>query len=287
MRLLSGADGLEDIGAGLIEALGAELGWDGAELWRMAGDERLRRAPPGPRPAAARSLHARRRPARLRGRRRVPRAGVDVARAAVAGRHHRRRRSCAARRRSPTASARRSRCRCAPRACRSASIVLVSRTPREPGAGLVRLLEAIGGHVTQFLQRREAEGRAAEQAEDLRKLSDVAHELAAQSDQSRRAMTLGAPCATYALRRRWCCGSRPAGDELEITAASGAALRGMTASLDVRSVLGEAFQTGEFAFAADVITDPRVELPGRADRRRAPAPGCRSSRTGARSPCSP
>ena len=50
-------------------------------------------------------------------------------------------------------------------------VVLVSRTPREPEPGLVRLLEAIGGHVTQFLQRREAEGRAAEQAEDLRTLS--------------------------------------------------------------------------------------------------------------------
>ena len=36
-------------------------------------------------------------------------------------------------------------------------VVLVSRTPREPEAGLDRLLEAIGGQVTQFLQRREAE----------------------------------------------------------------------------------------------------------------------------------
>ena len=65
-------------------------------------------------------------------------------------------------------------------------VVLVSRTPREPEPGLVRLLEAIGGHVTQFLQRREAEGRAAEQAEDLRTLSTVAHELAGPDRPSTR-----------------------------------------------------------------------------------------------------
>ena len=69
-------------------------------------------------------------------------------------------------------------------------VILVSRTPREPEPGLVRLLEAIGGHVTQFLQRREAEGRAAEQAEDLRTLSAVAHELAGQSDHYGARMTL-------------------------------------------------------------------------------------------------
>ena len=44
MRLLATADGIEDAGAGLVEILGTELGWDGAELWRMGGDERLRRA---------------------------------------------------------------------------------------------------------------------------------------------------------------------------------------------------------------------------------------------------
>ena len=68
--------------------------------------------------------------------------------------------------------------------------MLVSRTPREPEAGLVRLLEAIGGQVTQFLQRREAEGRVAAQAEDLKTLSGVAHELAAQNDMFAARMTL-------------------------------------------------------------------------------------------------
>ena len=92
------------------------------------------------------------------------------------------RRSSASRRASPTASARPSRCRCAPTACPVGVVVLVSRTPREPEPGLVRLLEAIGGHVTQFLQRREAEGRAAEQAADLEALSAVAHELAGETD---------------------------------------------------------------------------------------------------------
>jgi len=140
-------------------------------------------------------------------------------------------------------------------------VVMVSRTPREPEPGLVRLLEAIGGHVTQFLQRREAEGRAAEQAEDLRKLSAIAHQLAAQSDHYGARMTL-----TRAVRDVASASSvmlwepTAAGDELEITASSGAALRGMTASLAVPSGLGTAFNTGEFAFAADVITDPRVKF---------------------------
>ena len=69
-------------------------------------------------------------------------------------------------------------------------VVLVSRTPREPEAGLDRLLEAIGGQVTQFLHRREAEARVAAQAADLRTLSGVAHELAAQNDMFAARMTL-------------------------------------------------------------------------------------------------
>ncbi|HEX6023816.1 MAG TPA: PAS domain S-box protein, partial [Solirubrobacter sp.] len=44
MRLLAAADGIDEAGRGLLEILGRELGWDGAELWRMGGDERLRRA---------------------------------------------------------------------------------------------------------------------------------------------------------------------------------------------------------------------------------------------------
>ena len=44
MRLLSTADSIDDMAGGLLEALAAELGWEGAELWRMSDDERLRRA---------------------------------------------------------------------------------------------------------------------------------------------------------------------------------------------------------------------------------------------------
>jgi GAF domain-containing protein len=98
-------------------------------------------------------------------------------------------------------------------------VILVSRTPREPEPGLERLLEAIGGHVTGFMQRRDAEGRAAEQAADLKKLSAVAHELAGQSDYYSARMTL-----TRAVRDLASASSvmlwEPAksGEELEITA---------------------------------------------------------------------
>ena len=88
-------------------------------------------------------------------------------------------------------------------------VVLVSRTPREPEPGLVRLLEGIGGHVTQFLQRREAEGRAAEQAEDLKALSKVAHELAGATDLYAARRRSRARSATSRRHRRSCCGSRP------------------------------------------------------------------------------
>ena len=87
--------------------------------------------------------------------------------------------------------------------------MLVSRTPREAEPGLERLLDAIGGHVTQFLQRREAEGRAAEQAEDLKKLSAVAHELAGQSDHYGARMTLTRAVRDVTAPRRSSCGSRP------------------------------------------------------------------------------
>ena len=112
---------------------------------------------------------------------RVPLWKADIDRRpharALDGGHRRRRaldrRAAAARRRRPVGV-----------------IVLVSRTPREPEAGLERLLEAIGGQVTQFLQRRAAESRAAEQAADLKTLSAVAHELAGADRPVRRPHTL-------------------------------------------------------------------------------------------------
>ena len=140
-------------------------------------------------------------------------------------------------------------------------VVLVSRTPRDPEPGLVRLLEGIGGHVTQFLQRCEAEGRAAERAEDLKALSKVAHELAGETDMYAARLTL-----TRAVREVTAASSvvlwepTESGEELEVTAATGAALRGMTVSLGARSVIGSVFRGGELAFIADIPSNSRIAL---------------------------
>ena len=106
-----------------------------------------------------------------------------------------------------------------------AVIVLVSRTPREPEAGLTRLLEAIGGQVTQFLQRREAEGQAAAQAADLRTPVRA-------SRTSWRARTTCSPRATRSVARsatsrpsRVVALLEPSGtDALAVSAAIGAAV---------------------------------------------------------------
>ena len=134
-------------------------------------------------------------------------------------------------------------------------VVLVSRTPREPEAGLERLLEAIGGQVTQFLHRREAEARVAAQAADLRTLSGVAHELAAQEDMFAARMTLcravrdvtGSASVTL-----W----EPVlgGSELEVSAAVGAGVRGMRVELDGRAPTAVSFLSGELSFEADVAS---------------------------------
>jgi diguanylate cyclase (GGDEF)-like protein/PAS domain S-box-containing protein len=262
MRLLSSAHGLEEIGPPLIQALASELGWDGAELWQMAGDERLRRTADWSAPGARldRFMDAGARLGFEVGEglpgqawmSRVPQWRTDLQAEGGLARLH-----------DGLADGIRSTAALPIRAAGSpvGVVILVSRTPREPEPGLVRLLEAIGGHVTQFLQRREAEGRAAEQAADLKKLSAIAHELAGQSDHYGARMTL-----TRAVRDVAGASSvmlwEPVenGEELEITASSGAALRGMTASLAIDSGLRTAYETGEFAFAADVITDPRVKF---------------------------
>ena len=262
MRLLSSAQGIEDMGHGLVAALGQELGWDGAELWRMAGDERLRRSADWTAPAVRldRFMDS------------GARLGLEVGegfpgqawmsrtpqlRAEIDGD------SGLVRWQESLADGIRSAVALPLRVAGEpvGVVILVSRTPREPEPGLVRLLEAIGGHVTQFLQRREAEGRAAEQAEDLKMLSAIAHELAGQSDHYGARMTL-----TRAVRDVASASSvmlwEPlrSGEELAVSASTGAALRGMTASLAIQSGLGTAFHTGDFAFAADVITDPRVKF---------------------------
>ena len=228
MRLLATASGIDDAGSGLVEILGRELGWDGAELWRMAGDERLRRvASWSPEDVSLERFGA-------EGARLAYEVGdgfpgqawmsrVPLWKADIGADEGYVRRDAALADGLSSAVALPLRAGGAP----AGVVVLVSRTPREEEAGLVRLLEAIGGQVTQFLQRREAEARVAAQAEDLRTLSGVAHELAAQTDMFAARMTL---CRAMRDVTRsasvtlW----EPAGDALEVTAAIGAAVRGMT-----------------------------------------------------------
>jgi diguanylate cyclase (GGDEF)-like protein/PAS domain S-box-containing protein len=260
MRLLSVADSLEDVSERLIATLGQELGWDGAELWRMSGDELLRRTATWTAAGVRfdRFLEAGSALDYEVGdgfpgqawMSRVPlwKADVDgdtsLGRLAIA-----------------QADGIRSTAALPLRAggVPVAVVVLVSRTTREVEPGLERLLDVFAGHITQFVRRRDAEGRAAEQAEDLRKLSAVAHELAAQSDLYGARMTL-----TGAVREITAASSvvlwepTPAGDEHEVTAASGASLQGMTVSLAERSLLGDALHTGDLEFVPDAFGDARI-----------------------------
>ena len=183
MRALTQLESLEDAGPVLLDILGAELGWDGAELWRMGDDERLRRHASWTAPDAGleRFMRAGDWLAHEVGdglpgmawMSRVPVWKADITDAAGL-----------VRREEALADGLRSTVALPLRAngVPVGVIVLVSRTPREIEGGLTRLLEAIGGQVTQFLQRREAEARVAAQAADLRTLSNVAHELAAEND---------------------------------------------------------------------------------------------------------
>jgi diguanylate cyclase (GGDEF)-like protein len=262
MRLLSVASSLEDIGDSLIATLGHELGWDGAELWRMSGDELLRRTAswtaPGVRldqfMAAGDSL-AYEVGDGFPGQSWMSRVPLWISDIRSDGNLVRLAEGRADGIRSTAALPLRD------AGMPVAVVVFVSRTVREPEPGLVRLLEVFAGHITQFVRRREAEGRAAEQAEDLKTLSAVAHELAAQSDLYGARMTL-----TRAVRDVTAASSvvlwepTAAGDELEVTAASGAGLQGMTVSLAVPSVLGDVFHTRDLVFVADVAGDPRIAL---------------------------
>ena len=230
-------ESLEDAGPALLDILGAELGWDGAELWRMGDDERLRRhaswTAPGRRPRALHAAPATGSPTRsatvfpgMAWMSRVPLWKSDITDA-----------SGLVRRDEALADGLRSTVALPLRAngVPVGVIVLVSRTPRELEGGLTRLLEAIGGQVTQFLQRREAEARVAAQAADLRTLSNVAHELAAEND-------------LFAARNTLCRAVRdvtssvsvvllePSGAEaLAVSAAVGAAVLRMSVELDGRS----------------------------------------------------
>jgi PAS domain S-box-containing protein len=62
-----------------------------------------------------------------------------------------------------------------------ATILFFSREQREPDPALARLLQTIGSHLAQFLQRRRAERELAERAAEVRELSKLIVELKASA----------------------------------------------------------------------------------------------------------
>ena len=260
MRALTTMESLEDAGPALLEILGAELGWDGAELWRWGTTSGCAATPPGPRPAPALD--------------RFMRAGdwlayevgdgfpgmawmsrVPIWKADITERPRlvRREEGLADGVRSTVALPLRA------NGVPVGVIVLVSRTPRETEGGLDRLLEAIGGQVTQFLQRREAEAprrRAGRRSAGPCPTSPTSWR--ARTTCSRRATRSAAPSATSRAPSPWSCSSRPARTRWPSRPRSGAAVLRMSVELDGRSVTAEAYLTGELIHVADVIDDARA-----------------------------
>ena len=266
VRALVAAGSLDDAGPQLAEALGRELGWSGAELWRMAGDERLCRVAAWTAPGVPldRFIAA--------GATLAYEVGDGFAGQAWMSRVPLWQDG------SPGDSGRLREAEAAADGIRSsvalplradgvpvAVMVLVSRTPREPEPGLVDLIEALGAQITQFLRRREAEGRAAEQARDLKTLSRVAHELAVQTDMyaARTALCRAVRDVTRSSSATlWEPASDGDGDgaELEATASFGVAVRGLTVPLGRSdSLTVNAFRTGEPRYVADVAGVPGLE----------------------------
>ncbi|MBE2314852.1 diguanylate cyclase [Solirubrobacter sp. CPCC 204708] len=259
MRALTTMQSLEDAGPVLLDVLGRELGWDGAELWRMGDDERLHRSAAWTADAGGLERFIRAGDwlsyevgdglPGMSWMSRVPLWRADIA---VDGGLVRREEALAEGVRSTVALPLRA------NGAPEGVIVLVSCTPREPEHGLTRLLEAIGGQVSQFLQRREAEARVLAQAADLRTLSNVAHELAVEND-------LFAARNTLCRAVRDVTGSvsvallEPSGrDALTVSAAVGAAVLRMSVAIDARAVTSEAYLTGELIHVADVLSDARA-----------------------------
>ena len=58
-----------------------------------------------------------------------------------------------------------------------AAILFLSREQREPDPALARLLQTIGAHLAQFLQRRRAERELAERAAEVRELERLLSKL--------------------------------------------------------------------------------------------------------------
>jgi diguanylate cyclase (GGDEF)-like protein/PAS domain S-box-containing protein len=239
VRLLAGARSLEEAAPALLEALCEDLEWDLGELWQRGDDELLHRtarwgaaAPDVPAYEVGDGLPGQ----AWMSREPLWRAGQGEFAAAVA---------LPLRADEETVGV----------------VQLFSRVHRDPEPGLSRPFQTIGAHIGQFMHRRDAERRAAERAADLTTISGVAHALAAQNDMYAARATLvhavrevtGATCVVL-----W---ERSAGEEaLEVTAADGAAVRGMTLPLDSATVTGAVFKGGELAFVPDLSGDPRVTL---------------------------
>ncbi|MDA0184188.1 diguanylate cyclase [Solirubrobacter phytolaccae] len=259
MRRLTSMESLEDAGPALLEILGHELGWDGAELWRMGDDERLSRFSSWTAPGTSLDRFIRAGDwlshevgdgfPGMAWMSRVPLWIGDITSDPMSTR-----REEAVAEGIYSLVALPLRAHGAP----VGVITLISRTPREPESGLTRLLEAIGGQVTSFLQRRDAEARVAAQAEDLKTLSNVAHQLAAEND-------------LFAARNTLCRATRdvtsaasvvllePSGaNALAVSAAAGAAVLGMSVELDALAITAEAYLTGELVHVADVLDDVRA-----------------------------
>ena len=227
----------------------------------MGDDERLRRAADWTAPGRPpRPLHGLRRLARLRGRRGLPRPELDVARAAVEVRRARRRDARpAAPRRSPTGSARRPRCRCARRAPRSASSCSSRARRASPSRASCACSRASAG--TSPSSCSAARPRAAPPS---RPRTSRRSRRSRTSSRARPTCTRRGSTLTRAVREVTAASSvvlwepTASGEELEVTAATGAALRGMTVSLGERSVISTVFHRGQLAFLADVPGQPAI-----------------------------
>jgi diguanylate cyclase (GGDEF)-like protein len=138
-------------------------------------------------------------------------------------------------------------------------LALFSRTPRTAEPAVLRVLDAVGGQLAQFLQRHDAERRVAEQATDLRVLSRVAHVLATQTDMdaARSAICEGTRevAAAHAVVL-WELAS--GGRALEVSAAAGIEAGAMRIELGRGCVAGMAFASGIALFSGDLRADPRV-----------------------------
>jgi diguanylate cyclase (GGDEF)-like protein/PAS domain S-box-containing protein len=239
VRLLAGARSLEDAAPALLQALCEDLEWDVAELWRMGDDECLHRTAWWGAEAGE--------------------AGVYEVGDGLPGQAWMSReplwRSDAGE--FPSAVA-------LPLRADDETVGVVqlfSRVRRDPEPGLTRPFQTIGVHIGQFMQRRDAERRAAERAADLTTISGVAHALAAQNDMYAARTTLvhavrevcGATCVVLWERSE-------GADALEVTAADGAAVRGMTLPLEGSTLTAAVFNGGELAFVPDLSEDPRISL---------------------------